>query len=76
MFKVDNKNTKNELRNRLRFVGFIVNLEHISHLFLVFLLMILNKKILTRFVLGCFVCNSRLLYAIKWSVAVIFGSGR
>ena len=39
MFKVNNKNT---------LIFFIVNFKHISHLFLVFLLLTLNEHILTR----------------------------
>ena len=31
---------------------FIVNFEHISHIFLVFLLLTLNKELLTRFIVG------------------------
>ena len=41
MFKVDNKN--NNERQWSRVGVFIANFEHISHLFLVFLLLTLNK---------------------------------
>ena len=43
MFKVNNKN------NRWRRSGvFIVNFEHISHLFLVFILLTLNKQMFSK----------------------------
>ena len=47
MFKVNNKDRKNMLKikskDRTTFSGvFIVNVEHISHLFLVFLLLTFN----------------------------------
>ena len=41
MFKVNNKDTRQ--RQRRRFGDFIGNFEHISHLFLVLLLLTLNK---------------------------------
>ena len=51
MFKVYNKNTGT---TSIRRSGvFIVNFEHISHLFLVFLLLILNKSILAGLNLFC-----------------------
>ena len=47
MFKVNNKNTKVSsmvnCRQKCRSAVFIVNLEHISHLVLLFLLLILNN---------------------------------
>ena len=44
MFKVNNKNTRR--RERCRPGVCIVNFEHISHLFLVFLLFILKNEML------------------------------
>ena len=46
MFKVDNKNTR-----KRRSGVFIVNFEQISHLFLVFLLLPMNKYMLVELVL-------------------------
>ena len=56
LFKVNNRNTRRRceicpeltkktpaLRHGRRYGGFIVNLEHISHFFLVFLLLTLSK---------------------------------
>ena len=42
MFKVNNKNTRTILMTS--FADFIVNFEHISHLFLVIPLLTMNKK--------------------------------
>ena len=59
MFKVNNKN--NRPTSMTSFAVFIVNFEHGSHIFLIFLFLTLNKKILT----GTFLCefsqNGRLL---------------
>ena len=41
MFKVKNKNTRTTHRSRS---GVFINFKHISHFFLVFLLMTLNKQ--------------------------------
>ena len=46
MFKVNNKNTR-----RRRSGVFIVNFEQMSHLFLVFLLLTMNKYMLVKLVL-------------------------
>ena len=42
LFKVNNKNTRNEIWRRHSGV-FIVNFEYISHIFVVFLSLILNR---------------------------------
>ena len=47
MFKVNNKSTRR--RQWRRSGGFIVNFEHISHFFLVFLLLTFNKYKLAEF---------------------------
>ena len=44
MFEIDNKNTRMSLRSFWCFYFF--NFEHGSHLFLLFLLLTLNKKML------------------------------
>ena len=44
MFKVNDKNTRT--KHHWRRSGVFINFEHISHLFLVFLLLILNKQML------------------------------
>ena len=54
MFKVNDKYTKSKFLRRSD--AFIVNFEHISHLFLMFLLLTFNKKILT----GCANYKTRL----------------
>ena len=58
LFKVNNRNTRKKCEicskltiktpERRRSGVFIVNFEHISHLFLVFLLLTLNKKMLAK----------------------------
>ena len=50
MFKINHKNTKTTSMT----LSFIVNFEHIPHLFLVFLLITLNKEMLARFSTGQF----------------------
>ena len=54
MFKANNKNTRT---TSCRSGVFIVTFEHISHLFLVFLFLTLNKQILT----GCSYIQALLL---------------
>ena len=49
LFKVNNRNTKKRCEfysNSIRSAVYIVNFEHIPHLFLVFLFLILNKYML------------------------------
>ena len=70
MFKVNNKNTR--VASLMPFWCFIVNFEHISHLFLVFLLLTLNKLMsagwsivqpyVLRHTLTCWVIISEILY--------------
>ena len=58
LFKVNNRNTRKKCEIYLKLTTkaperrksdvFIVNFEHISHLFLVFLLLTLNKQMLAR----------------------------
>ena len=77
LFKVNNRNTRKkcEIFSKLtiktpeqlhwRRSGVLIsNNEHISHLFLAFLLLNLNKKMLTRFVL--------LLFSIKEQISIRF----
>ena len=48
MFKINKKNVFKVNKSLTSFWCFFVDFEHISHLFLVFLLLTLNKEMLSR----------------------------